>query len=81
MTKYVIIDENPEEAVKMCESNNEEELIEHFGLSHCTILRINNEKVEWAHWIYKGVEWKIPEETKEILSENKATSMKVRIIN
>ncbi len=67
--EYIIVDENPEEPVKMCNTNNVVELINYFGLSHYTILRVNNGKIEWAHWTYEGVEWLEPEKIIERMNK------------
>ena len=60
--EYIIIPEDGygEECVQKCNTDKEKELIEHFGLSHYNILRVNNGKIENAHWTYEGVVWEEP---------------------
>lgn len=58
--EYIIVNEDPEQEVKKINTNDEVELIEHFGLSHYTILRLKDMKIEFAHWTYNGVEWLEP---------------------
>ncbi len=66
-TEYIIVDENPEEEVKKCNTDNEEGLTEYFDFAHYTILKLTNEKIEYPHYTCNGVEWRTPKEIKEIL--------------
>ncbi len=59
MDEFIIVDE--EGHVEKCISDDKKKVVEHFGLSRYTILKIDKGKIEWAHWTYEGVEWKEPE--------------------
>ena len=62
--EYIIID--GEGIVEKCNTDNEKELIEHLGLSYYNILRLNNGKIQNAHWTYEGI---IREEPAEMICE------------
>lgn len=61
--EYIIIDE--EGYVEKCNTDREKDLLESFGLAHYNILRLNNGKIQYAHWTYEDVKWKDPKETKK----------------
>ncbi len=58
MGEFVIVDKDG--YVEKCLSDDVKKVVEHFGMERCTILKIDNGKIEWAHWTYEGVIWKEP---------------------